>query len=94
MAAEVAGDDDDAWLYGDNTAEDQRKEEINAIFDRATEDVVVPGEENVITTNGDIQVIMNFESIYHYFDIKIIRTLLQFDIMFKERQIFSTFFIH
>lgn len=56
MAAEVAGDDDDAWLYGDNTAEDQRKEEINAIFDRATEDVVVPGEENVITTNGDIQV--------------------------------------
>lgn len=60
MAAEVAGDDDDAWLYGDNTAEDQRKEEINAIFDRATEDVVVPGEENVITTNGDIQVIMNF----------------------------------
>lgn len=58
MAAEVAVDDDDAWLYGDNNAEDQRKEEINAIFDRATEDVVVPGEETVITTNGDIKVIL------------------------------------
>ncbi len=56
MASEVGVEDDDAWLYGDNNAEDQRKEEINAIFDRATEDVVVPGEENVITTNGDIQV--------------------------------------
>lgn len=59
MAAEVAVDDDDAWLYGENNAEDQRKEEINAIFDRATEDVVVPGEENVITTNGDIKVSIN-----------------------------------
>lgn len=55
-ATEVPGDDDDAWLYGDNNAEDQRKEEINAIFDRATEDVVVPGEETIITTNGDAQV--------------------------------------
>ncbi|XP_054719791.1 LOW QUALITY PROTEIN: pre-mRNA 3'-end-processing factor FIP1-like [Uloborus diversus] len=31
------------------------KEEINAIFDRATEEVVVPGEENIVTTNGDIK---------------------------------------
>ncbi|GFV70668.1 pre-mRNA 3'-end-processing factor FIP1 [Trichonephila clavipes] len=55
MAAEVPADDDDAWLYGDNNAEEQRKEEINAIFDRATEEVVAPGEENIITTNGDVQ---------------------------------------
>ncbi|KFM68871.1 Pre-mRNA 3'-end-processing factor FIP1, partial [Stegodyphus mimosarum] len=55
MAADIAVDDDDAWLYGENNAEEQRKEEINAIFDRASEEVVVPGEENIITTNGDIK---------------------------------------
>ncbi|CAL1295284.1 unnamed protein product [Larinioides sclopetarius] len=55
MATDVLPDDDDAWLYGDNNAEEQRKEEINAIFDRATEEVGVPGEESIITANGDAQ---------------------------------------
>ncbi|GIX82797.1 pre-mRNA 3'-end-processing factor FIP1 [Caerostris darwini] len=65
MATDVSVDDDEAWLYGDNNADEQRKEEINAIFDRATEDVV-PGEENIITTNGDIQppIIENENSIH------------------------------
>ncbi|XP_015905206.1 pre-mRNA 3'-end-processing factor FIP1 [Parasteatoda tepidariorum] len=54
MATDALTDDDDAWLYGDNNSEEQRKEEINAIFDRATEELV-PGEENSITTNGDLE---------------------------------------
>lgn len=55
MATDVSVEDDDAWLYGDNSGDDQRKDEISAIFDRASEDVSVPGEESVsCATNGDI----------------------------------------